>query len=91
MRRRTYYKTARYVLRRVYAVDVPEHMIECCRDAVDSINVEYSIIYGLHLPQEDRSATSIFSTHVLRILTMLRSDFHRSASSFACWSQAERS
>ena len=52
----------------VYAVDVSEHMINCARKAVDSANVEFSIIDGLHLPQSDGSVKAIFSTHVLQHL-----------------------
>jgi SAM-dependent methyltransferase len=45
---------------RVYAVDVSEHMIARARKAVDSGNVEFSIIDGLHLPQSDCSVSAIF-------------------------------
>lgn len=52
----------------VCAVDVSEEMVSCARKAVDSRNVEFSIIDGLHLPQSDCAVKGIFSTHVLQHL-----------------------
>lgn len=53
----------------VYAVDVSEQMINYARKAVvDSTNVEFSLIDGLHLPHSDCSVKAIFSTHVLQHL-----------------------
>jgi SAM-dependent methyltransferase len=52
----------------VYAVDVSEDMIARARKAVDSRNVEFSHIDGLHLPQSDCSVSAIFSSHVLQHL-----------------------
>jgi ubiquinone/menaquinone biosynthesis C-methylase UbiE len=52
----------------VYAVDVSEQMISRARRAVESTNVEFSVIDGLHLPQSDCSVNVIFSTHVLQHL-----------------------
>ena len=52
----------------VYGVDVSEGMLSCARKAIDSKNVEFSIIDGLHLPQSDGSVKGVFSTHVLQHL-----------------------
>lgn len=52
----------------VCAVDVSEDMIGRARKAVESRNVEFSIIDGLHLPQGECSVTAIFSTHVFQHL-----------------------
>jgi ubiquinone/menaquinone biosynthesis C-methylase UbiE len=52
----------------VYAVDVSRDMISCAQKAVESLNVEFSVIDGLHLPQGDGSVKAIFSTHVLQHL-----------------------
>lgn len=53
---------------RVYAVDVSEDMINRAQETVKSGNVEFSIIDGLHLPQDDDSVKAIFSAHVLQHL-----------------------
>ena len=52
----------------VYSVDVSEAMVNLARKAVESNNVEFSVIDGLHLPQSDCSVKAIFSTHVLQHL-----------------------
>jgi ubiquinone/menaquinone biosynthesis C-methylase UbiE len=52
----------------VYAVDVSEDMISRAQKAVESGNVEFSVIDGLHLPQGDGSVKAIFSTYVLQHL-----------------------
>jgi len=52
----------------VCAVDVSEHMIDRARKAVADVNVEFSVIDGLHLPQSDCSVSAIFSAHVLQHL-----------------------
>lgn len=52
---------------RVYALDVSEDMISQARKAVDS-NVEFSIIHGTNLPQDDCSVKAVFSAHVLQHL-----------------------
>jgi ubiquinone/menaquinone biosynthesis C-methylase UbiE len=52
----------------VYAVDVSEEMISRARQAIGSTNVQFSVIDGLHLPQEDSLVQAIFSTHVLQHL-----------------------
>lgn len=52
----------------VYAVDVSEDMINRAQKAVESGNVEFLVIDGLHLPHGDCSVKAIFSTHVLQHL-----------------------
>jgi ubiquinone/menaquinone biosynthesis C-methylase UbiE len=52
----------------VHAVDVSEDMIGRARKAVAPKIVEFSVIDGLHLPQEDCSVSAVFSTHVLQHL-----------------------
>src|SRR5262249_35040119 len=59
----------------VYAVGVSVQMIRFSRKAVDSRNVEFSNIEGLHLSQSDRSVKAIFSTHVLQHLDSLNVGF----------------
>lgn len=53
---------------RVYAVDVSPEMISRAQKAIDSGNVEFSVIDGLHLPQSDGSVSAIFTTFVLQHL-----------------------
>ena len=52
----------------VYAVDVSEDMIIRARKAVAPRIVEFSVIDGLHLPQNDGSISAVFSAHVLQHL-----------------------
>jgi ubiquinone/menaquinone biosynthesis C-methylase UbiE len=59
----------------VYAVDVSEQMISCARKGVDSGNVEFSVIDGLHLPHGNCFVKAIFSTHVLQHLDSVELGF----------------
>jgi ubiquinone/menaquinone biosynthesis C-methylase UbiE len=52
---------------RVCAVDVSKDMMSRAQGVVGE-NVEFSLIDGLHLPQEDGSMSAVFSTHVLQHL-----------------------
>jgi SAM-dependent methyltransferase len=52
----------------VYAVDVSPEMISCAQKAIESKNVDFSVIDGLHLPQTDGSVSAIFTTFVLQHL-----------------------
>jgi ubiquinone/menaquinone biosynthesis C-methylase UbiE len=52
----------------VCAVDVSENMVGRAQKAVAPKIVEFSIIDGLHLPQDDGSVSAVFSTHVLQHL-----------------------
>jgi ubiquinone/menaquinone biosynthesis C-methylase UbiE len=60
---------------RVHGVDVSEAMISCARIAVERKNVEFTVIDGLHLPQQDSSVKAIFSTHVLQHLDSVEVGF----------------
>ncbi len=60
---------------KVYAVDVSKDMIDLARKTINSGNVEFSIIDGLHLPQSERSVKAIFSTHVLQHLDSVEIGF----------------
>jgi len=59
----------------VYAVDVSEEMIDCARKAMDTRNVEFSVIDGLQLPQGNCSVKAIFSTYVLQHLDSVEIGF----------------
>lgn len=52
----------------VHAVDVSPEMISCAQKAIESKNVDFSVIDGLHLPQTDGSVSAIFTTFVLQHL-----------------------
>ena len=52
----------------VYAVDVSSDMISRAQNAIKVGKVEFSVIDGLNLPQDDSSVSGIFSAHVLQHL-----------------------
>lgn len=52
----------------IYAVDVSEAMITYARDRVDADNVDFSVVDGVLLPQEDSSVQAIFCCYVLQHL-----------------------
>jgi ubiquinone/menaquinone biosynthesis C-methylase UbiE len=52
----------------IYAVDVSEAMITYARKMVDANNVEFSMVDGMLLPQQDGSIQAVFSCCVLQHL-----------------------
>lgn len=52
----------------VYAVDVSSDMINRAQKGIQSGNVDFSVIDGLHLPQSDGSVSAVFTTIVLQHL-----------------------
>jgi SAM-dependent methyltransferase len=60
--------------KQVYAVDISEDMIGYARKAV-GVNVDFSVIDGLHLPYAENSVEAVFSALVLQHLDDVETGF----------------